>query len=67
MQELKYKVGDIVVLKREINNCSCGEIVEIHPDSKFFPYRICQEDATNCDDNIYTWVDEDEIEGYMNE
>lgn len=61
MSDLKYKVGDVVELKKPINNIHFAEIVEIHEQDGIFPYRVCQENA-DCDDVIYTWIDDNDIE-----
>ncbi len=57
----KYAVGDVVELKKELNNSLFAEIVSIDSKDPCAPYQIMQE-YSDCDDVIYSWVSEKEIE-----
>ena len=57
----KYAVGDVVELKKELNNSLFAEIVNIDVRDSICPYQICQE-FSDCDDVIYSWIAEKEIE-----
>jgi hypothetical protein len=61
----KYPIGAVIQLKEEINNSQWGEIVKIDPKDPCAPYQIMQE-YSDCDDVIYSWVSEKEIECSVN-
>lgn len=57
----KYAIGDVVELKQSLNNSLFAEIVFIDTKDAFAPYQIMQE-YSDCDDVIYSWVSEKDIE-----
>lgn len=61
----KYPIGAVIQLKEAINNSQWAEIVKIDPKDPSAPYQIMQE-YSDCDDVIYSWVSEKEIECSVN-
>lgn len=60
MSDLKYKVGDIVELKEPVDELHFCEIIEVHPDDMFLPYKVCAEGRN--EESHCSWIAEHEIE-----
>lgn len=60
MNDLKYKVGDVVELKEPVDELHFCEIIEVHPDDMFLPYKVCAEGRN--EESHCSWIAEHEIE-----